>query len=64
MVQKAGITLHILTLLPILTSVYYGKTLREPAAGISEEVFSLALRGFSKLQASNKLSKDSILAIV
>jgi hypothetical protein len=33
-------------------------------AGLSEEVFSLALKGFSKLQAQNKLSKDSILAIV
>lgn len=32
--------------------------------GLSEEVFSLAVRGFSKLQAQNRLSKDSILAIV
>ena len=34
------------------------------SVGLSEEVFSLALKGFSKLQAQNKLSKDSILAIV
>lgn len=40
------------------------ENIAKTGAGISEEVFSLALRGFSKLQASNRLSKDSILAIV
>lgn len=40
------------------------ENIERTGAGISEEVFLLALRGFSKLQASNKLSKDSILAIV
>lgn len=40
------------------------ENITKTGAGISEEVFSLALRGFSKLQASNRLSKDSILAIV
>lgn len=33
-------------------------------AGLSEEVFSLAMRGFSTLQGQNKLCKDSILAII
>ncbi len=36
----------------------------QTSMGLTEEVFSLALKGFSKLQAQNKLSKDSILAIV
>lgn len=36
----------------------------QTGAGLSEEVFTLALHGFSKLQSQNKLSKDSILAIV
>jgi hypothetical protein len=40
------------------------ENITKTGAGISEEVFSLALKGFSKLQASNRLSKDSILAIV
>jgi hypothetical protein len=40
------------------------ENIAKTGAGISEEVFSLALRGFSKLQASNRLSKDIILAIV
>lgn len=40
------------------------ENIAKTGAGISEEVFSLALKGFSKLQASNRLSKDSILAIV
>ncbi|MFM8587201.1 MAG: hypothetical protein ACKOBX_02510 [Bacteroidota bacterium] len=40
------------------------ENIAKTGAGISEEVFSLALRGFSKLQGSNRLSKDSILAIV
>lgn len=33
-------------------------------ATISEEVFALALRGFSRLHAQNRLSKDSILSII
>ncbi|MEY4113876.1 MAG: hypothetical protein RLZ76_569 [Bacteroidota bacterium] len=40
------------------------ENIAKTGAGISEEVFTLALRGFSKLQASNRLSKDSMLAIV
>lgn len=36
----------------------------QTGAGLSEEVFTLALHGFSKLQSQHKLSKDSILAIV
>lgn len=40
------------------------ENIAKTGSGISEEVFTLALRGFSKLQASNRLSKDSMLAIV
>lgn len=40
------------------------ENISKAGAGISEEVFSLALKGFSKLQAANRLGKDSILAIV
>ena len=36
----------------------------ETGANISEEVFTMALKGFSKLQAQKRLSEDSILAII
>ncbi len=45
-------------------SNFLWEKISQSGAGISEEIFSLALRGFSKLQASNRLSKDSILAII
>lgn len=36
----------------------------EACANISEDVFALAIKGFSKLHAQKKLSEDSILSII